>query len=238
MSRRLPRGSLDPELILTTAERLAGESGLAELTIRKVATALGVQHPAVHHHFPRRADLVDALLIRAVRRFNDAFPVITSDDWETHLRTYWEAFRSVLRADPALFELVVDQWVAVGQSREAVDLSYQRIDAQLDVLLRAGFSPEQVGYAYHLLSTYTRGCLISERQFVQAAGRQEAGDDGESAARVTSRMDRYPSLREVVTSNWSYSFATDADFSTGLAVIIAGLRAWLPATEGRQRSRW
>ena len=228
VTARLPRGSLDCELILKTAEQLAGESGLADVTIRRVATVLGVQHTAVHHHFPRRRDLVDALLAGAVQRFNDAFPVISSEHWETHLRSYWNAYRDVLRTDPALLELIVGQWVAMGRSQEALDLSYLRIDAQLDVLLRAGFSPEQAGYAYHLLSTYTRGCLTSERQFLQAGG--GVGPDeggGESAVRMPGGLDRYPSLGQVAARNWSYTFATDEDFHSGIDVIIAGLRAGL-----------
>jgi TetR/AcrR family transcriptional regulator, tetracycline repressor protein len=232
MSRRLPRGSLDRELILKTAEQIAGESGLADVTIRRVATTLGVQHTAVHHHFPRRSDLVDALLARAVQRFNDAFPAITSEDWDVHLRSYWTAFREVLRADPALLELVVGQWAAMRGSPEALDLSYLRIDAQLDVLLRAGFSPEQAGYAYHLLSTYTRGCLLSERQFLNAGGAREQDDDSAgSAVRMPGRLDRYPSLGQVAAYTWSYTFATDADFRSGIDVIIAGLRAGLPKSE-------
>jgi TetR/AcrR family tetracycline transcriptional repressor len=232
VTARLPRGSLDPDLILKTAERLAADSGLAEVTIRRVATALGVQHTAVHHHFPKRSDLVDALLARAVQRFNDAFPVITSEHWETHLRGYWNAYRDVLRADPALLELIVGQWVAMGRSQEALDLSYVRIDAQLDVLLRAGFSPEQTGYAYHLLSTYTRGCLTSERQFLQAGGVVGTDTGGAvPAVRMPGGLNRYPSLRQVAARNWSYTFATDEDFHHGLDVIIAGLRASLPPRE-------
>jgi len=199
VTARLPRGSLDPELILKTAERLAADSGLVEVTIRRVATALGVQHTAVHHHFSRRSDLVDALLARAVQRFNDAFPAITSEHWEAHLRSYWNADRGVLRSDPALLELIVGQWVAMGRSQEALDLSYLRIDAQLDVLLRAGFSPEQARYAYHLLSTYTRGCLISEHQFRQAGGGGGEGGGGSAPeVRMPGGLDRYPSLSQVV----------------------------------------
>ncbi|HVW40027.1 MAG TPA: TetR/AcrR family transcriptional regulator C-terminal domain-containing protein [Amycolatopsis sp.] len=228
MRGRLPRGSLDSGVILAVAERLAGESGLAEVTIRKVAAALEVRHSAVHYHFRRRADLVDALLARAVRRFNDALPVIESDDWEEHVRGYWEAYRAVLRGDPALFELVVGQWATMGHSQEALDFSYVRIDAQLKVLLSAGFTAEQAGYAYHLLSTYTRGCLVSEHQFIRflGPGRGGARPDG-STSRLPGNLDGFPSLRRVVASGWSYTFATDADFGNGLTVIIAGLRAWL-----------
>jgi AcrR family transcriptional regulator len=197
-----------------------------------VAAALGVQHTAVHHHFARRDDLVDALLGRAVRRFNDRLPVVTSDDWAANLHDYWTAFREVLRSDTALFEMVVGEWVTMGGSPEALASSYQRIDAQLADLLRAGFSPEQAGYAYHLLSTYTRGCLLSERQFLNAGGVTGPDDHGaESVVRMPGQLDRYPSLGRVAARNWSYTFATDADFRSGIDVVIAGLRAGLSESE-------
>jgi AcrR family transcriptional regulator len=226
MNGRLPRGSLDSEVILGMAERLAGESGLAEVTIRKVAAALDVRHSAVHYHFPKRDLLVNALLERGVRQFNARFPKIDSEYWEEHLRGYWDAYRSVLRDDPALFEVVVAHWATMGSSQQALDLSYERIDAQLKVLLEAGFSAEQAGYAYHLLSTYTRGCLISERQFADSARGFRSADG--TTHRLPGLAGKYPSLDRAVTSGWSYTFATDADFSNGLTVIIAGLRAWLP----------
>jgi TetR/AcrR family tetracycline transcriptional repressor len=230
MTERLPRGSLDAEVILRAAEKLAGRRGLAQLTIRGVAAELGVQHTAVHHHFRRRSDLVDALMTAAVERFNAAFPAVGTGDWEEYLRAYWSAYRDVLRADEALFELVVGEWVLMGRSRRAIDLSFRRIDTQLEVLLRAGFSAEQAGYAYHLLSTYTRGCLISEYQFTRSGASREA-DMHVSAAHLPGDLTPYPSLSRVVAHHWSYSFATDADFEHGLSVILAGLRAALSAVQ-------
>jgi TetR/AcrR family tetracycline transcriptional repressor len=225
---RLPRGSLDREVILATAERLSAEVGLGDVTIRRVAAALGVGHPAVHYHFARREDLVDALLARAVRRFNEALPVVESDDWETHLRSYWEGFRAVLRADPALFELVIGQWARMGRAQQALDSSYLRIDAQLGVMLRAGFTPEQAGYAYHMLSTYTRGCLVSEYQFAGSVGSAPPPEPPD-AATLPGDIGMYPNLSKVVAHSWSYTFATDADYSNGLSIIVQGLRAWLPS---------
>jgi AcrR family transcriptional regulator len=224
---------LDRELILATAERLSAESGLANVTIRKVAAALGVQHPAVHYHFAKRDDLVDALLGRAVQRFNEALPVIESDNWAAQLRRYWDGYRAVLRADSALFEMVVGEWVAMGRSQQALDSSYVRIDAQLGILLHAGFSPEQAGYAYHLLSNYTRGCLMSERQFGRTSPPAEAAE----TVVLPGDLGPYPNLKTVSACNWSYTFASDADFEHGLSIIIEGLRAWLPSpTETKARA--
>lgn len=231
MADRLPRGSLDRDRILRAAEDLAGRSGLEQVTIRRVASDLGVQHPAVHYHFPKRDDLVDALLANAVDRFNALLPEVTSDDWQVHLRSYWEAFRAVLRGDPALLELMVMQWAVMGHSQEALNSSYARIDAQLGVLLDAGFSLEQAGYAYHLLSNYTRGCLLSERQFALFSGAAERGEPiDDRPVTLPGKLADYPHLRAVSGRQWSYTFATDADFDQGLTVIIEGLEAGLPAS--------
>lgn len=229
MAGRLPRGSLDRDRILNAAADLAGREGLEQVTIRRVAHDLGVQHPAVHHHFPKRDDLVDALLASAVDRFNDRLPEVTSDDWQVHLRSYWKAFRAVLRADPALLELMVTQWALMGRSQQALNSSYARIDAQLGVLLDAGFSLEQAGYAYHLLSNYTRGCLTSERQFALFSGAAQRGEPvDDRPVTLPGELAEFPHLRAVSQRQWSYTFATDADFDHGLAVIIEGLKAWLP----------
>jgi TetR/AcrR family tetracycline transcriptional repressor len=230
VSSRLPRGSLDAELILATAERLCGEHGLAGVTIRTVAAGLGVSHTAVHWHFAKREDLVQALLARAVRRFNAELPEVGDGAWDVELRAYWEGYRGVLRADAGLFELVVAQWATMAGSQAALDSSYARIDAQLGVLLGAGFSPRQAGYAYHLLSTYTRGCLVSEHQY--ARFRRERGHrdlDDRTDVVLPGDLSGFPHLSAAAAGGWSYTFATDADFSHGLDVVVAGLRSWVCA---------
>ncbi|GAB2581329.1 hypothetical protein GCM10027168_12530 [Streptomyces capparidis] len=54
--------------LLDTAERILAESGHTALTMRAVATAAGVRLGHLQYYFPSRADLVAAVLARALDR--------------------------------------------------------------------------------------------------------------------------------------------------------------------------
>jgi AcrR family transcriptional regulator len=195
---------------------------------------MGVQPTAIHWHFARRQDLVDALLDVAVRRFNERLPAMEGGVWQEVLRTHWEAYRSVLRSDAGLCQLIVGEWVAMARAQAALDASYLRIDAQIRVLLEAGFTAEDAARAFHLLSTYTRGCLQNELSYLGHGG---PADHLDLSVRDLHTSLDVPSLR-AVAAHWTYTFATDADFAEGLRAIIRGLEATLSASRrGRPRQR-
>jgi AcrR family transcriptional regulator len=58
----------DPDRVLDAAERLAAESGPAAVTIRAVASAVGISNGAIYHTFSSRADLLARAWLRAARR--------------------------------------------------------------------------------------------------------------------------------------------------------------------------
>jgi hypothetical protein len=103
----------------------------------------------------------------------------------------------------------------------ALSRTYRRIDTQLGIMIAAGFTPEAAARAYHLLSTYTRGCLMNERM---------ATRDGQPATRRRSRtpsmgadLSWLPHLKSAAPY-WNFTFATDEDVTFGLQMIITGLR--------------
>ncbi|PWG61270.1 TetR/AcrR family transcriptional regulator [Spiribacter halobius] len=68
VSRRRPRGETRRE-ILALAARLLQTRGYHGFSFHHLAEGLGVRTPAVHYHFPTKADLAAAVL----RRFRDDF---------------------------------------------------------------------------------------------------------------------------------------------------------------------
>ena len=217
---RLPRGSLDKAQIVEAALAVTVVTGVAGLTMPLVAQRLGVRTTAVQWHFSRKDDLLAALTEEAVRRFNDLLPGVAPMRWDENLAGYWREFRRIAQAYPALGELVVIGWTTVARHQDALRLSYERIDEQLGVLMKAGFSPESAARAYHALSTYVRGCLLNEHMW--------ARDGSQQAARSDERQDLsdLPYMR-AAAPYWSPTFATDEDFERGLAIIIEGLRSEL-----------
>jgi AcrR family transcriptional regulator len=219
--RRLPRGSLDKTQIVEAALAVTVLTGVAGLTMPLVAKRLGVRTTAVQWHFSRRDDLLAALNEEAVRRFNGLLPRVAPVGWDENLAGYWREFRRIARAYPALGELVVIGWTTVARHRDALRLSYERIDEQLGVLMEAGFSPESAARAYHALSTYVRGCLLNERTW-EMDGAQEAAERADGGRGLSE----FPHMR-AAAPYWSPTFATDEDFERGLAIIIEGLRSEL-----------
>jgi AcrR family transcriptional regulator len=59
----------DPDAVLDAVESLAAEAGPAAVTIRGVASAVGISNGAIYHTFSSRAELLGRAWLRAARRF-------------------------------------------------------------------------------------------------------------------------------------------------------------------------
>ena len=221
---RLPRGTLDAESILDAALVVIDDLGVEEFSVPALARHLAVGPTAIYWHYKRKEDLLAALSLRAVQQFNAMLPPVDATDWQREVHTYWTEFRRILRERPALLDLVVLRWADMARVPDAVALSYRRIDAQLAVLIDAGFSPEAAARAYHLLSTYCRGCLLNERAST-TSGRSAALND-RSLTSLGADLDELPAMR-AVAPYWTFTFSTSADYEAGLSTIIAGLVAEL-----------
>ena len=60
------------EVIKETAWRQIAEFGAPTLSLRAIARELGITAPAIYNYFPRRDDLVTALIIDAYTSFGDS----------------------------------------------------------------------------------------------------------------------------------------------------------------------
>jgi len=60
------------EIIKETAWRQIAEFGAPTLSLRAIARELGITAPAIYNYFPRRDDLVTALIIDAYTSFGDS----------------------------------------------------------------------------------------------------------------------------------------------------------------------
>lgn len=216
---RLPRNSLDDAVIIEAALDAVAELGVDSLTVPAVAKRIGVRPTAVYWHFRRKEDLLGALDAYALQRFNSLFPPLPDRSWRDNVRAYWTEYRRILRENPVLCELIVVRWAKSLRSAEAVDLHFRRIDRQLAGLMSAGFSPEQAARAYHMLSTYTRGCLLNERSAATPGG--DSLDHRMPGTLVANPAD-LPALHAVAPF-WNASFATDEDFQAGLETLLNGL---------------
>jgi AcrR family transcriptional regulator len=86
------------------------EKGAASLSLRAVASAIGLSAPALYRYFPSRDDLVTALIIDAyesLARVQDAtFYALEGKPWDEILRSLGNAYRSWALGQPAAFYMI------------------------------------------------------------------------------------------------------------------------------------
>jgi TetR/AcrR family transcriptional repressor of nem operon len=99
MAARRPTADSDTAAqILDVAERLVQTRGFNAFSYADVAAELGITKPALHYHFPGKAELGQALIARYTARFNDALEQISGDtgDAEAKLTAYADLYAQVL----------------------------------------------------------------------------------------------------------------------------------------------
>jgi TetR/AcrR family tetracycline transcriptional repressor len=118
---------------------LADKSGLDALTIRKLATELGVTPMALYWHFRSKDELLDGLAERVWSETD--LNVDRTAPWTEQLRWLLTSLLTVLRAHSAAPQLLLRPKSL--RSEAALDAT----ELTLDILRTAGFSPQDASIA-------------------------------------------------------------------------------------------
>jgi AcrR family transcriptional regulator len=98
------------EAIKETAWRQIAEFGAPTLSLRAIARELGITAPAIYNYFPRRDDLVTALIIDAYTSLGDsqlvAVQAVQTDDLRGKLVAAGIAYRKWALAYPQRYQLI------------------------------------------------------------------------------------------------------------------------------------
>lgn len=215
--KRRARGSISAEEILLGAYDLASEESLDALSMPRLAQHLDVGVTSIYWYFRSKEELLDTMSERAMVEFDRSFDLSSDLPWDDYVRTYFRQFRQVFRNNSLLCDLIVMRTAPL--TPEASRIAVQRIDRVLDVLVKAGFSPDAAMYAYSTLSVFSRGHLFLERSWA-ASGRPEMAPE---AFGSTPGLSVLPTMAEQHTM----SMTSDEDFEFGLENSIRGLRLLL-----------
>ena len=124
---------LSRQLIRETALRVIDEQGLAELSMRKIASELHVQAPSLYSHYPSKNDLLDDVASEMMEAVDVS--EFHSGDWKSALRTWARSYRAALAAHPNIVP-----FLAYGPSQRPTSL--QRANEIHGGLTRAGWPPK------------------------------------------------------------------------------------------------
>ena len=127
------RASLSREVVADRALVIADAEGIEAVTIRRLATELGVTPMALYWHFRTKEDLLAGLADRVL----DAVEVPgRSGDWVADIRAAMMALVTAMRPHPQIAPLVTTQ---IMRNPTGLDIT----EMALEVLEDAGFAPEQ-----------------------------------------------------------------------------------------------
>ncbi|WP_373376276.1 TetR/AcrR family transcriptional regulator C-terminal domain-containing protein [Cupriavidus nantongensis] len=196
--------------VIQAALDLLDQEGLDGLTLRKLALALDIQAPSLYWHFSGKQALIDAVADALV--MNVVLPQSPDQPWDSRLRQIAAALRQALlqRRDGA----------RVFAGTYVVSDNVLRInESMLEAFALAGVDVSRAStYSFSVLY-YILGFVMEE----QALGPHNEFD-------VTSRKTAFEELakrsypRNLAAREAIFSTDFDARFSTGLELIIAGVK--------------
>jgi AcrR family transcriptional regulator len=201
---------LSRERVLETALRLVDEGGIEALSMRKLATELGVQAMSLYNHVTNKDDIIDGIVDIVVSEIEvPRFDL----DWKTAMRRRSISAHEMLLRHPWATMPLVSR-INVGPAM----LGY--INATLGCLHEAGFSLEMADQIWNVLDSHIYGFTLQELNFpVEAENYSEAAKTGLPLIPA----DRYPYMNKLTHAVIEKRYDGIQDFDFGLELILAGL---------------
>lgn len=206
-----PRLPVSRERVLAMAIQIADESGIAAVTMREVASRLGVEAMSLYNHVANKDDILDGMVDRVIEEVD-----LSSDAgaWREAMRRRAVSAHEVFGRHRWL-PLLLDSRASSGPAR------MRYFDWVLGTLMKAGFSEEGASRGFSILDSYIYGFGI------QTANMSSGGDatPEEMAEAILAAIppDEYPYLHRMALHAARAGYDVEADFAFGLEVILSGL---------------
>ncbi|MBF6166549.1 TetR/AcrR family transcriptional regulator C-terminal domain-containing protein [Streptomyces gardneri] len=208
------RPPLTRDAVLLAAVRLADEHGLAALSMRRLAQALGVEAMSLYNHVRNKDDLLDGIADLVV---GEMTPPAAGGDWKAALRARSASAHEVLLRHPWATGLIGSR-INVGPAM----LRY--IDATVGCLRAAGFSLPQADRAWNALDSHLYGFTLQELHFPLAPS-EYASAAQQFLPRIPA--EEYPHMNALSQLVIDGKHTGIADFGFGLDLILDGLERLL-----------
>ncbi|HUJ05447.1 MAG TPA: TetR/AcrR family transcriptional regulator [Streptosporangiaceae bacterium] len=216
--RRLRRGSLTPDMIVTESLRLLDSEGSDGFSLPKLGRALGADPTAVYRHFASKDDLVLAI---ADRLIEEAMAGLAPQPcWLGTVEQVVRRMRATYLAHPAA--------AALSSYRTTQRPAEMRIvDILIGAVLQAGFEGAKAALVYRAIGDFALAWAGGEAA-LGALDPALQQSDRAAWTRAYLAVDRtgYPHIWQI--RDELAGVPDDGIFETVLAAIIAGLRLQAP----------
>ena len=207
------RKPLSRDVILDRALAVADAEGIDAVSVRRLARELGVTPMALYWHFDDKNALLHALGDRLLGGLD-----LTLDErvpWLQQLRAIVVSLTAVLRAHPSAAALI-------GSLPDtASENALRAIEAALDILRRAGFSPEEAAHITRQIVRTTTSMVIAEPDTI--ADPDKPGGGSEAVLRALP-PERFP---RVIEAAGPLSAPQDPEsfYDLVIELILAGIES-------------
>lgn len=206
-----PRLPLTRERVLRAAIRLANDSGIESLSMRKLGQVVGVEAMSLYNHVANKDDILRGIVDIVESEIELPQP---GADWKSALRTTALSAHDVFERHPWAASLTL----STTGSRPA---RWRYMNAILGCLREAGFSPETTDHAYHALESHIAGFTLWASQ-VEVDPADLPGLAGAFLRELP--VDELPYLVEHVHQHLKErSLDDEGTFVFGLDLILDGL---------------
>jgi len=206
------RPGLSRDRVIDTALAIVDREGLDGLTMRHLASELGVEAMSLYHWFPNKAAILDALVEASLRETASAIDSTAAEGWRASLRALAHAHRRVLKAHPNTLPQLNSR---PGKSVEAMRF----IERMLDVLRTEGFTPRLATQTMQALLAYIRGAVAMEAAADMV--RTESHGMDELMERLPAA--EFPRVHEVAALFRGPPPSGDEQFEFGLEALLDGI---------------
>lgn len=219
---RGPRSSLTLDQVVSTAIGIADAEGLAAVTMRRVADALGVTTMSLYRYVPGKEDLV-GLMMDAASEPPDTGGWPT--DWRGRLTAWARGQRAILQRRPWLLDIPISG-PPVGPN------SLTWMEAALAAMVDTDLHEDDMMGVLSILTGYILTESRQELTMGRAAPRTgvtpaEWNRAYGSALRRVAGAERFPTVARVVDAGVfdEEQQGPDVDFEYGLSFLLDGVAA-------------
>jgi AcrR family transcriptional regulator len=223
--RRLQRGDLSRDLIVTESLRLLDTEGTAGFSLPKLGRALGADPTAVYRHFASKDDLVLAIADRLNEESVAGFT--PGDCWVETLTEVARRVRSTYLVHPAAASLS-------GYRTTQGPAEMHGIDIIVGAVLAAGFEGAEAATIYRAIGDFCLFWAGCEATFLALDERLQKNDrDAWTRAYLTVDRRDYPNIWQIRAE--LPEVRDDDIFETILSFVMAGLAQRAPRPCGCSR---
>lgn len=221
------RTALSPVLVADRALALADAEGIEAVTIRRLATDLGVTPMALYWHFRTKEELLAGAADRVLAALDVPEP---TGDWAEDLRAALLALLAAMRPHPQLASLIPQRILAHPQGLAITENA-------LAALAAAGFDTERA--AYLAMQALRTAISMVTGDAVDDSGTTPEERDAYLRAKRASLSSLSPERYPAVVAHaeaMTYCHDVEAYFALGVEHYVAGVRGLAPGSGRRVRT--